>query len=177
MPATEMSPHGLLIAPARVQLARARVQLARVRSLGVPMATTSMTPTDSAISRSMHIYSFRDRPTRFGIWGSGRIQAGVFLPTYKRLVPSHPCAFFRPASQTASPISRRASIGMASVGWPDAELDSRPPLYMAPVVHFPTPMGANLVDANQQISRVEALISSLRKQVTTGSLRVGLQGN
>ena len=66
---------------------------------------------------------------------------------------------------------------MASVGWPDAELDSRPPLYMAPVVHFPTPMGANLVDANQQISRVEALISSLRKQVTTGSLRVGLQGN
>ena len=73
MPATEMSPHGLLIAPARVQLAR-------VRSLGVPMATTSITPTDSAISRSMHIYSFSDRPTRFGIWGSGRIQVQAFSP-------------------------------------------------------------------------------------------------
>ena len=67
MPATEMSPHGLLIAPASVQLPS-------VRSVG-DLATTSITPAESsAISRSMDICSFRDRPTRFGIWGSGRIQ-------------------------------------------------------------------------------------------------------
>ena len=59
MPATEMSPHGLLIAPASVQLPS-------VRSVG-DLATTSITPAESAISRSMDICSFRGRPTRFGI--------------------------------------------------------------------------------------------------------------
>ena len=87
MPATEMSPHGLLIAPASVQLPS-------VRSVG-DLATTSITPAESsAISRSMDICSFRDRPTRFGIWGSGRIQVQAsFSRRVNRWFPLTPCIY------------------------------------------------------------------------------------
>ena len=64
---------------------------------------------------------------------------------------------------------------VASVARSDADLppaitasDARPDLNVSP------PMSATLVEANVQISRVEALVSSLRKQVAAWGLRAVL---
>lgn len=55
-----------------------------------------------------------------------------------------------------------------------------PPPCMASVTrpdfYVTSPMSATLVDANEQISRVEGLVSSLRTQVAAGGLRIRLQG-
>ncbi len=64
-----------------------------------------------------------------------------------------------------------ASVARSNADLPPAiaALDARPDLNVSPRVS-----AAALVDANVQISRVEALVSSLRKQVAACGLRAGL---